>query len=342
MMDQGKGGGSESGTAARTARLLLVLVVLLVMLAGRASRAAAVDEGDNHVHDPSMIKQGHTYYLFGTGGGLQIRKSTDLITWRWVGTVFDTIPSWISNAVGPVEDLWAPDISYWHGLYHLYYAGSQFGMNTSVIGLATNATLDPSSPRYHWVDHGLVLESTSADNWNAIDPNLAFDAHGNPWLDFGSFWSGIKLRRIDPATGKLAKQDQTLYALASRPNPPDAIEAPFIIYRKPYYYLFVSFDFCCRGARSNYNIRAGRARQITGPYSDRSGMPMSDGGGSLILASHGRYRGPGGESVVRDGNRFLLVHHYYDADDNGVSKVQINPLIWSADGWPTAGAPLAP
>jgi arabinan endo-1,5-alpha-L-arabinosidase len=288
-----------------------------------------------------MIKEGSTYYLFSTGGGLSIRRSTNLVTWQYVGTVFNTIPQWIDNAVGPVEDLWAPDISYWSGLYHLYYAGSQFGTNISVIGLATNVTLDPSSPHYHWVDRGLVLESTALDDWNAIDPNLAFDTHGIPWLDFGSFWTGIKLRRIDPATGKLSMRFETLYSLAYRPGS-TAIEAPFIIYREPYYYLFASFDFCCRGARSNYNIRVGRAQYITGPYVDRSGGLLTVGGGTLILASEGRYRGPGGESVVRDGGRFLLVHHYYDADDNGISKVQINPLKWSPDGWPSAGPPLAP
>jgi arabinan endo-1,5-alpha-L-arabinosidase len=327
----------------RRTRLIVCVALLLTLLAGAMPSAAAVDEGDIYVHDPSMIKEGHTYYVFSTGGGLSIRSSTNLVTWHYVDTVFSTIPTWVTDAVGPITDLWAPDISYWHGLYHLYYAGSTFGTNSSVIGLATNVTLDPTSHRYHWVDRGLVLASTPADQFNAIDPNLALDAHGQPWLDFGSFWSGIKMRRIDPATGKLAHADPTLYQLAFRPDQPqDAIEAPFIIYRKPYYYLFTSFDFCCQGAASTYNIRVGRATRIAGPYADRAGKPLMEGGGTLILASRGRYRGPGGESVPRDGARFLLVHHYYDAKDNGVSKLQINPLTWSADGWPSAAAPLAP
>ncbi len=322
--------------------LLCCVLLLAFLLAGPPSAAMAVNEGDNTVHDPSMIKQGHTYYVFSTGGGLSIASSTNLVTWQYVGTVFDAIPRWVSDAVGPLTDLWAPDISYWHGLYHLYYAGSQFGANTSVIGLATNVTLDPASPRYHWKDRGLVLASDGSDDWNAIDPNLAFDAQGVPWLDFGSFWSGIKMRRIDPATGKLSKKDTTLFSLATRPGPPDAIEGPFIIYRHPYYYLFASFDFCCRGADSTYNIRVGRAGKITGPYSDRAGKAMLTGGGTFILAGHGRYRGPGGQSVVKDGNRYLLVHHYYDADNDGISLLQINPVGWTKDGWPIVRAPLAP
>jgi len=322
-------------------KYLLFLLLIFGLAGGIPSSAAALDEGDVYVHDPSMIKEGGTYYVFSTGGGLAITSSTNLRTWSYVGTVFDTIPTWVSDAVGPLTDLWAPDISYWHGLYHLYYAGSQFGTNTSVIGLATNVTLDPSSPRYHWIDRGLVLESTPADDWNAIDPNLTIDAHGTPWLDFGSFWTGIKLRRLDPATGKLDTHAGTLYSLAYRPGS-NAIEAPFIIYRKPYYYLFTSFDFCCRGAASTYNIRVGRSRAVTGPYSDRAGQPMSAGGGTLLLAGKGRYRGPGGESIALDGGRFLLVHHYYDAKDNGTSKLQINPLRWSKDGWPQVEPSLAP
>ena len=126
-----------------------------------------------------------------------------------------------------------------------------------MIGLATNVTLDPASPQYQWIDEGLVIRSVPTDNWNAIDPNMGFDADNTPWLSFGSFWDGIKMRRIDRSTGKLAAADTTLYALASRGG--DAIEAPSIVYRDGYYYLFVSFDLCCRSVISTYNIRVGRS-----------------------------------------------------------------------------------
>lgn len=304
--------------------------------------------GYDFVHDPSMIKQGATYYVFSTGapdggignGNVQMRTSTDLRRWRYRGTVFPIIPAWITEAVGPILNLWAPDISYWHGLYHLYYAGSEFGTTNSVIGLATNVTLDPASSTYHWVDRGLVVRSTPQDDWNAIDPALAIDATGQPWLAFGSFWSGIKLRGVAPATGKLAAGSQApVYALAARPRS-HAVEAPYIVYRRPYYYLFVSFDACCRGAASSYRIMVGRAAHITGPYVARDGQPMSDGGATPVLAGGGHYRGPGGQSVLRDGTRDLLVHHYYDAG-SGAARLQINALSWSVDGWPHAGAPLS-
>ena len=232
--------------------VFLLLMPLLLAACARATKAPAVLQGDFRVHDPSIIKQDDAYYVFSTGdegglnhGTIQIRRSTDLTNWKLVGTIFPSIPEWIGSEIGGVPpNLWAPDISFFNGKYHLYYAGSRFGTNNSVIGLATNVTLDPASPQYHWIDEGLVIRSVPTDNWNAIDPNMGFDADSTPWLSFGSFWDGIKMRRIDPSTGKLAAADTTLYALASRGG--DAIEAPSIVYRDGYYYLFVSFDLCCR------------------------------------------------------------------------------------------------
>jgi len=301
--------------------------------------------GDVRTHDPGMIRAGSTYYVFSTGdenglnqGNILIRKSTDLAYWQLVGTVFETIPAWISDALGSTPpNLWAPDIAQANGKYYLYYAGSRFGTNNSVIGLATNVTLDPASPDYKWVDEGLVIRSTPRDNWNAIDPAVAIDTDGGAWLSFGSFWDGIKMRRLDAGTGKLATDDTTLYSLASRNGGP--IEAPAIVYHGGYYYLFVSFDFCCRGVKSTYKIMVGRAAKITGPYTDRSGKRMDQGGGDLLLAGDDRFRGPGGQSVFLDGNTYRLVHHVYDTFQNGLPQLKIKDLTWTTDGWPEIPRP---
>jgi arabinan endo-1,5-alpha-L-arabinosidase len=164
------------------------------------------------------------------------------------------------------------------------------------------------------------------------------DAENRPWLAFGSFWSGIKLLALDPHSGK-PPEPAKLLAIASRPGT-TAIEAPFIVRKHGFIYLFVSFDFCGRGVESTYKIMVGRSRDLTGPYRDRSGKLMMDGGGTLLLESHGHVRGPGHNSVLLDGDKDWLVHHYYDARAKGVPTLQIRPLTWGEDGWPRAGEPI--
>ena len=293
--------------------------------------------GDFEAHDPSLIKAGDTYYVFSTGylehgaGNVQIRSSKNLRDWKYVGTVFDTIPAWIEKEIGPVENLWAPDVAFWNGKYYLYYAGSHFGSQDSVIGLATNLTLDPKNSKYRWVDEGMVLRSRAKqDDFNAIDPAFVHDAQGQPWLVWGSYWDGIRLHKLDAKTGKLSSDPQT-YPLASRGG--DAIEAPTVLLRGGFYYLLVSFDSCCKGVASDYKIMVGRARQITGPYLDKNGVSMLSGGGSLLLQTQGRFIGPGGQTPYTDNGTVRLIYHFYDGDDLGHHKLAVRTLGW-VDGWP--------
>lgn len=301
------------------------------------------------VHDPCIIKEDSTYYIFATGRGIAGWSSPDLVHWHRTPPVFTRPPRWITRDIpGFRNSYWAPDISFYRGTYYLYYAASVFGKNISVIGLATNKTLDPGSPLYHWQDRGMVVRSVPGrDLWNAIDPNLITDSSGTPWLDFGSFWDGIKLVKL---TGDRTRVDSSLdwSTIASRPRTPGlpdtvagdgAIEGPYIFHRGDYYYLFVSWDYCCRGIRSNYKVAVGRSHALRGPYVDKQGVSMTRGGGTLVLTGNARWPGVGHNAVLHDGDQDYLVCHGYDATDNGRSKLLILPMSWDKDGWPTV-APL--
>jgi arabinan endo-1,5-alpha-L-arabinosidase len=322
-------------------------------------------------HDPSIAYERGTYYVFATGaafsprpagtpegarpgeqrpkpvGQFQVRCSPDLHVWKRCGAVFSEAPTWIREMSPLTRDLWAPDISFFDGLWHLYYSFSVFGKNTSGIALATNTTLDPTSPKYKWVDHGLVLQSKVEDSFNAIDPNLILDKKGEAWLAFGSFWSGIKMRHLDRSTGLLSQKDTRLYSLASRaapaiqaPRNPDlppdseAVEAPFLLHHGDYYYLFVSWDLCCRGLKSTYRTMVGRSHSVTGPFLDRDGKPMLEGGGSQLLVGNAKWLGPGGESLLHMPTEDIIVFHAYSATD-GRPSLHISTLGWK-DGWPSA------
>ena len=293
------------------------------------------------VHDPQVIRQDSTFYLFSTGDGISIRRSPDLYHWEYIGEVFQDLPDWATESVPGVSNLWAPAILKYNQKYYLYYSVSTFGSNRSCIGVAENTTLDPFDQDYEWVDHGKVLCSApNASNFNAIDPHIITRNHDEVWMAFGSFWSGIKLLRLKVPDDSIGLADpQDLYSIAARPVG-NAIEAPFLCQRGAYYYLFVSFDFCCRGVESTYKIAVGRARELTGPYYDRAGIPMVEGGGTIILASTDRWRGPGHNAVIDYAGSAWLVHHAYDAQRNGVPTLRVERLLWDASGWPRVGEPI--
>lgn len=331
--------------------LLLMIAASVLPLGAQEPRALSLSGEYAGTHDPSIAHEGNTYYVFATGksqmgGQFTIRCSQDLKSWKICGQVFDQIPAWIKKESPGTEELWAPEIAYYKGQYRLYYAYSLFGKNTSGIALATNKTLDPKSPDYKWVDQGLVLRSTEKDDFNAIDPNFFVDKDGSQWLALGSFWSGIKLRRLESETGKLSTVDTKTYSLAARARPenaepskpglpPDwqAVEAPFLVAHEGYYYLFVSWDLCCRGVKSSYHIMVGRARSVTGPYLDKKGKPLSSGGGTEVLGANAKWLGPGGQSVLleKDG-KGLMAFHAYSAVD-GKPSLQLSTIEW-VDGWP--------
>jgi arabinan endo-1,5-alpha-L-arabinosidase len=197
------------------------------------------------------------------GNLIPIHCSPDLHQWTLCGPVFDKLPDWAVREIPRARERWALELSFYAGRYHLYYAVSTFGSNERVIGLATNMTLD--SP-----ESGLQMGRRR--DGGAVGQGRNMERHRFQFRDgekrarvarLGSFWAGIKMRRIDPVTGKFSAEDSTLYSLAERPRPEGnaAIEAPFLIRHGRYWYLFVSFDQCCRGANSTYRVMVGgRAR----------------------------------------------------------------------------------
>ena len=311
------------------------MAVTLVAAAGTMLGIGAADAatypnpgvvtGSINVHDPGIVKKPDgTYLIAHTGNNIVLKTSTDRTAFRDAGVAFPSGASWTTAYTGGSANLWAPDISYHNGKYYLYYAASTFGSNHSAIFLATSGTGAAGS----WSNQGLVIESATGDTFNAIDPNLYVDTSGRWWLSLGSFWSGIKQVQLNASTGK--RLDTTIRSIAGRGG--GAIEAPFLFHHGSYYYLYVSFDLCCKGAASTYRIMVGRSTSVTGPFVDKNGTAMTGGGGSEILAGHGSVHGPGGQSVFTDTDADVLVYHYYA--DNGTAKLGINLLGYDASGWP--------
>jgi len=326
------------------------LLVCLLLVTGIASAQAL--KTDISVHDPVMIKQDSTYYLFCTGRGISMWSSVDMIHWKAEKQVFEVAPAWADKVVpGFKNHIWAPDISWYNGLYYLYYAVSAFGENTSAIGMATSPTLHTNDTAYKWTDHGIIIRSIPGKtNWNAIDPNLITDVDGTPYLAFGSFWEGVKIAKLKMNRIEIDGSISNLPTVASRvhdqsdgnspaidDNPKDAggnaIEAPFIFRKGKYFYLFASIDYCCRGPKSTYKMIVARSKKLLGPYVDKKGMDMATGGGTIVLAGDKDWYGVGHNAVCNFNGIDYLIFHGYDAADRGISKLRIEKLEWTK-GWP--------
>ena len=293
------------------------------------------------VHDPSAIlKCNSDYWIFFTGNDTPSIHSTDLVNWTPGPRVFQTAPPWVAQAVPANRNanFWAPDVIHIGDRYMLFFSASSFGKNTSAIGVVTNPTLDPNDPAYHWTDGGLVVQSRESDDFNCIDPSAFQDTDGKLWLSFGSFWSGIKLIELDPATDRRIAPTSPMYNLAHW----DAIEASYLYHHDQHYYLFASFGMCCRGVNSTYNTRVGRADKITGPYLDGNRKDMLLGGGTLVAKTYGPLIGPGQAGIFEENGKSWFTCHFYDATANGAPKLSIRPLTWSDDGWPMVGKIDAP
>jgi arabinan endo-1,5-alpha-L-arabinosidase len=289
-------------------------------------------EIDDPVHDPAIVKDRGTYYVFSTGilrnpedpGGIFVRRSKGTLAGPWESMAEIPVPEW-TREYNP-NHLWAPDAVKRGDTFYLYYAASSFGQNTSAIGVASTKTPGDVDS---WVDHGPVITSQQGvDDFNAIDP-FVFKDRGSWWMAFGSYWSGVKLQKLTSMT----EATGPVIALADRGFPPNAVESPTIFKRGKYYYLLVSWDQCCAGIDSTYKIAVGRSRSLAGPYVDRDGVPLLEGGGTVILDGDGNQIGTGGQDIHLEFGLYYVIHHYYDGDANGVIRMQIRSMEWE-DGWP--------
>jgi arabinan endo-1,5-alpha-L-arabinosidase len=239
--------------------------------------------------------------------------------------------------------VWAPDIVQHDGKFYLYYSVSSWGQNSSAIGLTINKTLHPESPDYRWEDQGIVVQSVpNRDLWNAIDSTIMLDEKGTAWMGLGSFWGGLKLVMLDSNWKAPAKPEQW-YSIAKRERSvlvddrrggPAEIEGPFIFKKGDTYYLFVSWGLCNLGKNSTYRMMVGRSKDVRGPYLDKEGKGMAEGGGSPVVIGNKNWAGWGGNSAYTFDRKDYLVFHAYENADNNFHRLKIAEIKWDAEQWP--------
>jgi len=327
--------------ASATVSLNRIIIALLLLCSGQIFSHQKLS-GWYGIHDPSaIIKDGNTYYAFGTGEGVYCLSSNNMDWWAPTSSVFSAAPAWTLEAVpnGAPNNFWAPAVAYFNGRYHVYYSYSEWGTIDSVIGLATS----PSLNNPVWTDRGKIVQSDAAwmatentdyTDLNCIDPSVLVDDDGRVWLVFGSYSSGIVIRELNPSTGLPLSITTTHISNSIGGGWGNTEEGASIYKHNDLYYLLVNDGGCCSGVDSTYHMLVGRSESARGPYYDKNGVSLEAGGGTVFYESSGRYIGPGHPEIFEENGRFWLSHHYYDGVYNGAPTLGISELIWDSDGWP--------
>ncbi|MGI4886681.1 MAG: family 43 glycosylhydrolase [Janthinobacterium lividum] len=304
---------------------------LLLALAIFSGPQAFALQGLPGAHDPStIVKRNGVYHVWATGDQVYHLTSTDLVNWTPAATVFaaGTWPGWINTYVAGFKgNFWAPECVFMNGKYYLYYSCS-LGQRPCAIGVATSTDLTT------WTDQGMVVYSDNATPYGCIDPAVFTDAQGKAWMAFGSHLSGNWLVQLDPATGK--RLDANIKNIAGA-SPYCENEASYVMQHGGYYYLFYNKGICCAGVTSTYYVQMGRSLAPGGPYLDKNGVDLLQGGGSDFLVGQSNYVGPGQVGLFIENGVNYLTYHYYNARANGAPTLGIGSLGWdAATGWPAA------
>lgn len=239
------------------------------------------------VHDPSIIKDGDTFYIFGSH--LTAAKTNDLMNWERVAEgvnvgnpLFENVNNELKETFewSESDTLWAPDVIRLNdGKYYMYYNACRGDSPLSALGVAVSDQIEGP-----FKDLGILLKSgmpgTSEDGTtynakihpNVVDPDAFFDKDGNLWMVYGSYSGGIYILKMDPDTGMpLPNQGYGKKLLGGNHS---RIEGPYIQYipETDYYYLFLSFGGL--DSFGGYNIRVARSKNPDGPYVDAEGNEM--------------------------------------------------------------------
>lgn len=296
--------------------------------------------------DPAAIlaKDG-SWYAYGTTDAvrqsagddslhyLPVLRSEDLVTWTYLGDVFAAgeRPEWHPEN----SYLWAADIRYVDGEYHLYYSLAKPPRGPD--GLFTVGVATAPTPRGPWRDSGgeVIRRGTCATETD-IDPAMFTDLDGSRHLYWGSF-EHLCVSRLDAAATRAVGPVTEVHA--------GFAEGAFVVRRGGFSYLLVSESTCCEGAFSGYQLKVGRATSVRGPFVDREGIELAapHTKGSFVTAATGdTWVGPGHPTVVTDlAGQDWLVYHAYDRAEPLLAPPSGAPC-WST-GWTgsTAGPSCA-
>ncbi len=243
---------------------------------------------DVSVHDPSVIEEDGSYYIFGSH--LAGAKSLDFMNWDIIGSGVTKSNPIIPDARNEMKEafdwaktdtFWAPDvIQLEDGRFYMYYCTCEGSSPLASLGIAVSDHVEGP-----YKDLGIILKSgmgpgiPSEDGNtydatvqpNVVDPCLYYDTKGRLWMSYGSYSGGIFILEMNPETGFPLESGYGKKILGGNHV---RIEGSFVIYspETKYYYMFLSFGGLA--SDGGYNIRVIRSKSPDGPFYDANGNDM--------------------------------------------------------------------
>lgn len=296
-------------------RSLLVGALSLLFLNATSQRL--VLPGD--YPDPSVVKIGDTYWASATTSNWMpaypLLKSKDLVNWKNVGAVFNTLPAWTDYY------FWAPEISYDNGKVYIYYSAHKKGGNLCV-GVAS-----ADRPEGPYKDHGPLIcqEVGSIDAFPMRDENgklhMIWKEDGNSVRKPTPIW----IQEMNEERTALVGEKKELFR-NDAPWEANLVEGVSMMRHENYFYAFYAAAGCC-GAKCSYQTGIARAKNLAGPWEKFANNP--------VLTNNGQWECPGHGTPVEKDGRFYFMYHAYDSTGTVYTGRQglIQEFRFTTDGW---------
>lgn len=274
--------------------------------------------------DPSVIRADDgTFYAFTTQSlygdskvNLPILQSADLVEWSLVGDALPTLPEWALT--GEDADTWAPHVLRHSGKYYLYFSARSARTRTMGIGVATAEQLEGP-----WTAKQKPL--ITGPRYTTIDPFVRRTKTGKLFMYWGSAGEPLRIQQLAVNGFSLVGEPTSVLFPSGRAYE-SLVEAPWIVRRNGYFYLFYSGDRCCY-AQAHYAVLVARSRMKEGPFKRYRGNP--------IVAANNSFTAPGHISTIADaaGGCWMLYHAMDAAEESGLRYLMLDRIRWR-NGWP--------
>ena len=228
--------------------------------------------------DPSIVRVGRDFYIatstFEWFPGVQIHHSRDLVNWRMIARPLTRDAQLDMRGTPDGCGVWAPDISYANGRFHLIYTHVKRYGRTTAGGAAGASWRDFHN---YWV-HSDTIDGNWSDpvylNSSGFDPALFHDDDGRSYL-LNMLWdhrpsqtrfAGIILQQMDLETGELLGERRLIF----KGTELGFTEGPHLYKRDGWYHLLVAEG----GTWWNHCVTMARSRAIEGPYETHPDGPV--------------------------------------------------------------------